>query len=316
MSTAVEQLRAWALCLAKQGWRVFPLRPGTKRPALHGHHGCPGTGVCRGGHQGWEQRATSDSGRITRCWAQAPFNIGLACGPSGLVVLDCDQPKPDTKMPDGWNTLGITTGEEVLTVLARRAGEPLPETYTVTTPSGGIHRYFRAPGRVRTTAGELGPLVDTRAAGGYVVAPGSVVPGGGYELYDDAEPADLPGWLVRGLAPRPSPSISAPHEIAAGRHSAYVRAALRNEAERLAAAKPGQQNRSLYIAALALGRLVAGGAVEETTVRNLLHTTMSRLPLSRPHDPWTAPAIDATIDSAFRAAAGRPRRLDDRGEAA
>ncbi|WP_245877330.1 bifunctional DNA primase/polymerase, partial [Streptomyces glaucescens] len=40
-------LRA-ALDAADLGWHVFPLRPGTKRPALHGEKTCTGTGPCAG----------------------------------------------------------------------------------------------------------------------------------------------------------------------------------------------------------------------------------------------------------------------------
>ncbi|MDA3644169.1 bifunctional DNA primase/polymerase [Saccharopolyspora indica] len=305
MNATSEQLRQWALCLAELGWKVFPLLPGSKRPALHGHRTCTGEGICRDGHQGWEQRATSDPDRISRCWSDHPYNIGLATGPSQLLVIDLDQPKP--------GQVG-QTGAERLADLARRTGEEIPETYTVTTPSGGTHLYFRAPAEpeLRNTSGTLGPLIDTRGHGGYVVAAGSITPQGGYELYDDSEPVELPGWLARALAVRPSTAISAPREIAAARPSAYVAAALRAEADRVATAAPGQQNNTLYTAALALGRLVAGGAVEEARVRAVLHRAMSRLPDVRPHDPWTPSAIDATVSSGLRAAAASPRRIGRR----
>ncbi|GAB3915838.1 hypothetical protein GCM10029964_127860 [Kibdelosporangium lantanae] len=47
-----------AMAAAERGWHVFPLRPNTKTPALHGYNRCPRTGACANGHQGWEQRAT------------------------------------------------------------------------------------------------------------------------------------------------------------------------------------------------------------------------------------------------------------------
>lgn len=314
MSTT--QLREWALCLADLGWKVFPLRPGTKRgQVLHGLKSCPRTGICVRGHRKPEDRATGDPEQIRRCWSHGAYNIAVATGPSGLLVVDCDQPGYGHQMPDGWNTLGIRTGTEVLASLTRRAGATWPDTYTVSTPSGGTHYYFRAPAGLRNTAGKLGPLVDTRAAGGYVVGPGSITPEGGYELLDDTPPADLPGWLAQALAPKPPVAKSAPHEIAAVNISSYVSAALKSEAARLAAAPSGQQNRTLYEAAIALGRLVAGGAVDDTTVRTALHHTMARLPLSRPNEPWSAKQIDDTINSAFRYAAYHPRRIRG-GEAA
>ncbi|RCW46843.1 bifunctional DNA primase/polymerase-like protein [Halopolyspora algeriensis] len=297
MNTRQTQLLRSALHLAEQRWAVLPLLPGSKRPAV----------------RQWEQRATTDPDRITRCWQHAAYNIGLACGPSGLVVVDCDEPEHGQALPDHWQTLGLRSGAEILTRLARRAGEPLPPTYTVATPSGGWHLYFLVPAAagLRNTAGTLGPLLDTRAAGGYVVAPGSVLDQGAYELYDDTDPARLPGWLAQALTPKPSTGDSAPSEIAPMHRSAYVEAALRNEAERVAAAQPGKQNITLFTASLALGRLVAGGAVDVDTVRAVLHRAMSRLPQTKP-EPWTAEAIDATIRSGLRTAANRPRRLTDR----
>jgi len=82
-------LAAAALDAAARGWHVFPLRPGDKRPAYPDHTAdrCTGTDPrCRAGHQGWEPRATTDPARITRAWTAAAYNIGIATGPSGLIV--------------------------------------------------------------------------------------------------------------------------------------------------------------------------------------------------------------------------------------
>ena len=161
---ASAELLAAALDHARRGWRVFPLRPGDKRPAM----------------RDWETRATTDPDRITRAWTAGAFNIGIATGPSGLVVLDLDQPKPGTVPPPAWRQPGIRDGGDVLAALAEANDQPLPvETYTVRTGSGGMHLYFAAPAdaALRNTAGRLGWLIDTRAAGGYVVAAGSMVAG-------------------------------------------------------------------------------------------------------------------------------------------
>lgn len=88
-----ERLLTAALDAAERGWHVFPLRPGDKRPALHGESVCPGIGDCAGGHRKWEDRATTDPDRIRRAWAHGAFNVGIATGPSGLVVIDLDMPK-------------------------------------------------------------------------------------------------------------------------------------------------------------------------------------------------------------------------------
>lgn len=162
-----------ALDAAERGWAVLPLRPGDKRPALHGEDVCPGIGDCAGGHRRWEERATIDPDRIRRAWGDLPFNVGIATGPSGLVVVDLDMPKrkSSTDTPNG-----VTT----FTALCERTGQAVPATRTVRTASGGVHLYFTAPPGVRlgNTAGRLAKRIDTRAWGGYVVAPGSLTPRG------------------------------------------------------------------------------------------------------------------------------------------
>ena len=139
-----------ALTCAARGWHVFPVRPRAKKPpAFPGHKAddCTGTDPrCRAGHTGWEPRATTDPGRIGRAWAATPYNIGLACGPSGLIVVDLDTPKPGQVPPPEWAEPGITDGADVLAALCERHGQPLPfETFMVRTGRGGLHLYFTAP---------------------------------------------------------------------------------------------------------------------------------------------------------------------------
>jgi hypothetical protein len=56
--------------------------------------------VQTGGHAGWEQRATTDPNRIRRAWSTGPFNVGIATGPAGLVVVDVDTADPTTSRPN------------------------------------------------------------------------------------------------------------------------------------------------------------------------------------------------------------------------
>jgi hypothetical protein len=133
-----------ALACAARGWHVFPVRPRAKKPPAFPAHKadqCTGTDPrCRGGHTGWEPRATTDPGRIGRAWAAAQYNIGVACGPSGLIVIDLDTPKPGQMPPPEWALPGITDGADVLAALCERHGQPLPfETFMVRTGRGGLH---------------------------------------------------------------------------------------------------------------------------------------------------------------------------------
>jgi hypothetical protein len=260
-----ENLMRAALAAAERGWHVFPLRPGTKRPALHGETACPGTGPCAGGHRKWEQRATTAPDRIRAAWSRAPYNVGIATGPSGLLVVDLDVPKDksSTDAPDGAATFKA---------LCERTGQAVPRTRTVRTASGGSHLYFTAPAAVRlhNTAGTLAPLVDTRAWGGYVVATGSTVDGTRYETVGPALLRPLPDWLKTLLVPPHPvnrPPVAGP---TAGRRRPYVDAALARETAAVATAREGRRNATLLRAGRALGRFVASGDLTRTEVENAL----------------------------------------------
>ncbi|MEU0931047.1 bifunctional DNA primase/polymerase [Streptomyces malaysiensis] len=256
-------LRA-ALDAAERGWRVFPLRPGTKRPALHGDASCPRTGACTAGHRKWEQRATTNPDRIQAAWSRAAYNVGIATGPSGLVVVDLDMPK-DKSSSDA--PCGATT----FRALCERAGHPVPTTYQTRTASGGQHLYFTAPNGVRltNTAGSIAPLVDTRARGGYVVAAGSITPAGPYEALCGSVAAPLPPWLQTILRPTPKP-VQAPPGGTVGQSRRYADVALANEARNVARAADGTRNATLLRAARALGRLIASGDLTRDRVEDAL----------------------------------------------
>ncbi|MFD8732519.1 bifunctional DNA primase/polymerase [Streptomyces sp. NPDC059611] len=242
-----------ALAAAERGWRVFPLRPADKRPALHGEAVCPLIGDCAGGHRKWEDRATINPDRIRRAWADRPFNIGIATGPSGLLVVDLDVPKRNSSTD---TPSGVTTFK----ALCERAGQPVPTTYRTRTASGGHHLYFSVPpgARLGNTAGTLAPLVDTRAWGGYVVAPGSTTPSGRYEVTDPAPVAPLPDWLLTLLQPTPHQPVGPlPVPVVSG--SRAGRAALERECRQVVAAPEKQGNNTLNRSAFKVGRFVAWG---------------------------------------------------------
>ena len=248
---------AAALAAAGQGWPVFPLLPGRKRP--------------RPELTDWETRATLDPGRIWHWWARHPGdNVAIATGPAGLVVVDLDQARPGETAPPGCP--GAAGGVDVLDQLAARHGQALDATWTVATPSGGRHRYYRAPksgGPWRNTAGRAGWHIDTRAAGGYVVAPGSVVDGRAYRLVDDTPPAPLPAWLAQ-LVAAPAPPAPAPLRAAARGRAGYASAALRGEVQRVLDAPPGTRNAALNRAAWNLARHIATGLLARSVVEDVL----------------------------------------------
>ncbi len=143
-----------ALWYAAKGWAVFPLTPNSKVPRK-GSAGC--------------SDATTDQDRIRGWWAEEPHsNIGIATGPSNLAVIDVDVKS------DG---LGMETWRDIL----EEHGREIEQTAVSETPSGGLHFvYSRGHRNIRNSAGKLGPGLDIRGIGGYIVAPPSVLPNGEY----------------------------------------------------------------------------------------------------------------------------------------
>lgn len=306
-----------ALELAGRGWFVFPLRVDGKKPAFPDHDvgHCAGRDPrCRaaGRHVTWEERASTDPARIRAAWSLAAFNVGVACGPSGLVLVDLDMPHPGEETPPaGWAIEGVRDGRDVFAVLCERAGQPWPVTRTVTTGRGGAHLYFQHPGgpplrnTQGTEAGGLGWLVDTRAHGGYVVGAGSIVAGRPYTVEWDSDPAPLPAWLTEALTPRPlPPQQPARINLGTGRRAAYLQAAVSRQVDLVATAQAGGRNHALYLSAVALGQLVAGGELDACDVTDLLTNAAQTAGLRG--GPREAAA---TIASGLRAGAARPRSL-------
>jgi hypothetical protein len=284
---------------------------------LHGRDDCPRTGICATEHQGWEQRATTDPDRIRAAWSYKPgYNVGVATGPSGLCVIDLDRLKADETaddIPARWKSAGALCGEDVLAIIAEEAGQPLPgDTATARTPTGGLHLYYTVPAGVvlRNTEGDrgngLGWKIDTRAWGGNIVAPGSITPDGRYEWLYDGPPAVLPTWLAERLTPAPPPAAPVlPIRPARGHRARYLDVAIRAEAGKVADATTNR-NATLFAAAVALGQLVAGGAVSEQEVRAALTSAAGRHIGTR---HFTAREADTAITSGLKTGANRPRRI-------
>jgi hypothetical protein len=110
--------------------------------------------------------------------------VGVPTGKkSGVAVLDVD-------VDDG--------GPESLARL-ERVGVPVPKTARARTGGGGIHVFFRYPRgtEIRNSAGLLGPGLDVRGEGGYVVVP----PSRTRDLYRWVDTSALAeaSWLIERL---------------------------------------------------------------------------------------------------------------------
>ena len=172
-----------ALEYASNGFRVFPLVEGKKRPLTsNGLHA-----------------ATTDEHQIRLWWDKHPnAGIGIATGHlddnTSFFALDID-------MKDG------VDGLNTLSNLQSKNGT-LPLTLEVDTPSGGKHLFFFSAGiEIRNSQGHIGEGLDIRGEGGYVVAPPTELPNGSYiskHKFEVAQIANSPGWLVE-LLRKPKP---------------------------------------------------------------------------------------------------------------
>jgi hypothetical protein len=205
---AALQYAAWGLPVLPCHWIEGgvcscgqPCKPAGKHPLGHL--------VPRGLHQ-----ASTDELVVGAWWDQEPrANIAIRTG-SGYAVLDID-PRHG--------------GDETLRQWEQTHGV-LPEGMTAFTGGGGWHRWFVIPPGVTipSRANVLGPGVDVRAEGGYVMAPPSNHLSGCDYAWDvdhhpeeGVAPAAMPPALLAALQvreERPAPAVSAevlpPYKVA------------------------------------------------------------------------------------------------------
>lgn len=139
-----------ALTLAERGFRVFPCLPLRKEPAI----------------KAWQIHATAETTAIRGWFTEFPDrNLAVACGPQpngmNLLVIDID---PRHGGLDAWHELIHEHGDSGV------RGGPVHRT-----PNGGFHLFFDAPEGFRNSRNRLGPGIDTRGDGGYVLVPPSIV---------------------------------------------------------------------------------------------------------------------------------------------
>lgn len=140
--------------------------------------------------------------RLAQCWqgtectpqelldaVSSGFGIAVLPERCGLVIIDCDVRRDFIRRPDGSAGLEVVEdGEQDLQKLLAGLGLADVSTYTVRTPSGGVHYYFRAlqdfVPAVKSSGHRKGWYVDVKASpnvwavapptAGYVPVPGDV----------------------------------------------------------------------------------------------------------------------------------------------
>lgn len=282
-----DGLQAGTEQLARLGWPVMPCHyptvegcscgaPDCSSPAKHPY-------TLHGLHD-----ATTDMAVIRRWWRTWPHaNVAARTGShpdgAGLIVLDVDP----------------AHGGNVSLAVLTAARELLPVTLEVATGGGGRHLYFRHPGHaVPNSVGRLGPGLDVRADGGYVLVPPSRHLSGGEYRWQPAPIAALPTWLDALMAtPPPRPNhLTRPHRDV----NAWAAAALAGEVNAVRTSLEGRRNHALNRAAFSLGQLVGAGYLEPDDVTDCLADAAIAAGLG-------VTEIRATISSGLRAGAAKPR---------
>ena len=265
-----------------EGFAVFPLVAGGKTPAVE--HGF--------------KAASTDKAKIDGWFGKRPqLNVGLATGKiSGFFAFDADGPR----------------GKMTLAEFVRKHG-PLPKTVKSLTPHGA-HFFFKWPGYwIPCSVGKLGPGIDIRGDGGYVVGPGSQTPDGAYGFavgrsLQDVEIAPAPSWLLKLIGRKPAlgepdsapPSKPPADEMARAR--AYAEAALQSERERLRKAPAHQRNNTLNVCGFKLGRYVARGLLDPARVAAELSDIAKAIGLEEGE-------IERTVESGLKAGMRNPAPL-------
>lgn len=175
---------------SRLGWAVLPLHT----PDLQGTCSCSAGESCSSSGKHPRNRdgvhgASSEKKKIRQWWAESPdANIGIACGPSRLLVVDVD-PR--------------NGGDKTFKRLKKQHG--FPDTVTAITSGGGRHLYYlddpKSSRSVTDLTGDSGG-VDIKAASGYVVAPSSLHKSGEHYRWakgqspNECDLAQAPEWLL------------------------------------------------------------------------------------------------------------------------
>jgi hypothetical protein len=241
-----DALRDAAIQYAKMGWHIFPLGFKSKMPAISKADG--GNGL---------NDATNDIARIERYWNNHPScNIGVNVGASNLYVVDVDGERGESSLED----------------LLKEHG-PFPDTLIAITGKG-FHYFFKMPEGLSlgNTASSLGPGIDTRGVGGYVVAPPSLHPDGClYEWKEEGLAcAELPKWILDKVQkPVYLPPTYTPSIYSINVHP-YVRRVWEGVQVTLRSAQHGERNNALNIAAVKMGHWIASNSIDRGRVEQEL----------------------------------------------
>lgn len=239
-------------------------------------------------------RATTDSDQIYEWWCRADFNIGIRTGvSSGLWVLDVDIEEGGS---NGFRTLSEIAGGFEWT-------RDIPFQVT---GSGGVHFFFKCSDEgLGGSIGKIGPGLDVRANGGYIVASPSIHPETSRQyswkrksILNSTIP-DAPAWLFEMANRKPKPLPMAQKQESFKRPPAYGEAALKDECQKIRDAENGFQHQALNNAAFKVGKLIAKGDINEFVAEQALKSSAARMVNYDRKRPWSQSEIDRVISKAI-----------------
>lgn len=221
-----------ALKLAKNGFRIFPLSPNSKIPLK--------------GFTDFSKNATTDEKTIRSWWTKNP-EANIAISTDEFLVVDVDMKNMKN---------GVATMEKL-----SREGKDFPPTTQQTTTTGGAHLFYKTPYPVKNSASKLGPGLDVRGMGGYVVASGSIINGKKYTI-DIRNIPNAPNWLIEASVEARPEAIRAHEKIPVNEERAKDRAF--EYLKKLPPCEAGERNVSAFKVAAKLKDF--GLSVEDTFV--------------------------------------------------
>jgi bifunctional DNA primase/polymerase-like protein len=254
-----DRILATGAYYVTRGWSIFVLGP-NKRPVAN----CPacrdtapdhnpaqcGHAFCHGFYS-----ASRDLDRFAMQLDATPNGmIAIRTGAaSGLVGIDVDPGHGGTIMSLMPRTLSVVTGSE----------------------PPGTHAYYGHPGvHVPNSQGLLGPGLDVRGDGGYLVAPPSIHPktGRAYAWGPAHQIVEMPAALVAACQPKPAVATSTgtSASTSAGRDITDPDALLAAHLRALAVAPEGRRRSTLYGISRGVGRMVRAGAITKADAVRVL----------------------------------------------
>ena len=284
-----------AQALARQGMSIFPVQGGMGPDAKHPHRAIGS----------WKTSATTSENDLHTWFSTFPTAApGVACLPSGLVVIDADRHEGGADGVAAWEAL-----------IAAHGGFDAP---IVRTAGGGRHTYFKLPPGMEPSdsRGALPDGIDVKSKG-YVVGAGAsfgpdrvytlisgdlgsipILPPFLRALIEGRRVADVAAPQMASMAPLALPAlVSMPPST--GRVQAYAASALANLVAEVRGAVQGERSNVLNSSAFSIGTMCGAGWLSEAEAEAQLVSAV---------DGWDNPSKTlSTLKRALRDGMAHPR---------